>query len=198
MRQIRERLAFCLLARTVGRGDAQSVYLARCVLKLVSQCWVCIRMKWPLHVKVGAVSVGHIQLSIDEHRPAGLDAAGTLCVGRNEPVDRSVDKCPFGVVKENGHIFRLRILGFPGLRRCDALCDCESCRCSHLQKIPPVIARSSTHAVLPPELHDRAAPRRLPWSELRVSPPLGGLGRAWEFHRILAMSNRASGYRWSP
>src|ERR1700722_17056907 len=100
MRQIRERSAFCFLARTVSRGDAQSVYLTRCVLKLVSQCWVCIRMKWALHIKVGAMSVGHIQLSIDEYRHAGLDAAGTLSVGRNQPVDRGVDKCPFGVVKE--------------------------------------------------------------------------------------------------
>jgi hypothetical protein len=31
-----------------------------------------------------------------------------------------------------------------------------------------------------------------------VSPPLRGLGRAWDFHRIPPMSNRASGYRWSP
>jgi hypothetical protein len=37
---------------------------------------------------------------------------------------------------------------------------------------------------VPPELHDRAAPRRLPRSELRVSPPLGGLGSVWDFHRI--------------
>jgi hypothetical protein len=49
-----------------------------------------------------------------------------------------------------------------------------------------------------PELHDRAAPVRLPRSELRESPPLGGLGRAGNFHRILTMFYRASGYRWSP
>jgi hypothetical protein len=144
------------------------------------------------------MSVGHIQLSIDEYGHAGLDAAGTMSVGRNQSVNRSVDKCPFGVVEENGHIFRLPILRFPGLRRCDALCDGYSCRRNYPQKFPAVIARSSTHAVVPPELHDRAAPRRLPRSELRASPPLGdgeGCGISTEF---LRMSNRASGYRWSP
>ena len=107
-------------------------------------------MKWPLHIKIGAMSVGHIQLPIDEYRHACLDAAGTLSVGRNQPVNRSVDKCPFGGIEENRHIFRLRILGFPGLRGCDALGDGDSRGRGDLQKISPVIARSRTHAVLPP------------------------------------------------
>src|ERR1700728_3858468 len=102
-------------------------------------------MKWPLHIKVGAMSVGHIHLPIDEYGNAGLDAAGTVSVSRNQPVNRSIDKRPLGVVEENGHIFWRHILGFHGLRRRDALCDGDSCRRSYLQKIPPVVARSSTH-----------------------------------------------------
>src|ERR1700693_1792548 len=108
-------------------------------------------MKWPLHIKVGAMSVGHIHLSIDEYGHARLDAAGTLSVRRNQSVNRCVDKRPFGVAEEDGHIFRLHNLGFHGLRRCDALCDDDSSRRSYLQKIPSVIAGSSTHAVIPPE-----------------------------------------------
>src|ERR1700730_5689399 len=106
-------------------------------------------MKWPLHIKVGAASVGHIHLSIDEYRHAGLDTARTLSVRRNQPVYRSVDKCPLGIVEVDGHVFRLGILGFRGLRRCDALCDGDGSRRCCLQKIPPVVARMGTHTVVP-------------------------------------------------
>jgi hypothetical protein len=39
---------------------------------------------------------------------------------------------------------------------------------------------------IPPGVRQRIAScyNRLPQSELRESPPLGGLGRAWDFHRI--------------
>src|ERR1700722_11734252 len=124
-------------------------------------------MKWPLHVKVHAMPVGHIHLSIDEYRHARLDAAGTLSVRRNQSVNRCVDKRPFRVTEEDGHIFRLYILGFPGLRRCDALCNGDGSRRSCLEKIPAVVARSSTHEVIPSEWHDRAASMRSPRSELR-------------------------------
>jgi hypothetical protein len=70
-------------------------------------------MKWPLHIEIGAMPVRHIQLPIDEYRHAGLDPAGTLRVGRNQTVDRSVDECPFGVVEEDGQIFPLRFRGTP-------------------------------------------------------------------------------------
>ena len=65
--------------------------------------------------------VGHIQLPIDEHGHSRLDAAGTLSVRRNQSVNRSVDERPFGVAEEDGQIFRLRIRGFAGPRRRDAL-----------------------------------------------------------------------------
>ena len=106
------------------------------------------------------MSVGHIQLPIDKHRHARLDSAGTLSVRRNQPIDRCIDEHPFGAAEEDGHVFRL-LTGSHGLPRCDALGDGNGGGRSHFQKIPPVKARSRTHPAVPPELHDRAVPRRL-------------------------------------
>lgn len=101
--ELRERLAVCGGGRAVEQGDAGAVQLARCLAQLVAQRRWRFRMKRSLHVPVRAVAVRQLHLPVEEHRHAGLHAAWTVAVLRDQPVHRGVDEGPLG----GGEIGRL-------------------------------------------------------------------------------------------